>query len=244
MEADTGLDRLLLIDDDVELCELVSEYLAGEGFQVEVVNDGLQGVEKTLSGDFRLVILDVMMPSLNGFEALRRIRRQSSVPVIMLTARGDDVDRIVGLEIGADDYMPKPFNPRELAARIRAVLRRAAQPTRTTGGGDERLAAGDVEMAPAARIVRRGGEIVELTAAEFDLLELFLRSVGQVLRREDLAPQVLGRPYNPFDRSLDMHVSNLRRKLGDRPEGGGRIKAIRGVGYIYAAPGDSHSGEG
>lgn len=229
--------RALLIDDDVELGELVTEYLETEGFQVDVVHDGVQGVQRVVAGGHSVVILDVMLPGLNGFEALRQIRTQSDVPVVMLTARGDDVDRIVGLEIGADDYLPKPFNPRELVARIRAVLRRA-RPTRAVSAVPaEVVRVGDVELDPAARSVRRGGCGVELTAVEFDLLECLLRGAGTVLKRDDLVRSVLGRPHNPFDRSLDMHVSHLRKKLGDHPGGGQRIKSVRSVGYIYAVEG-------
>ena len=226
------MERVLIVDDDVELCELVAEYLTPEGFEVESVHDGERGLERALSGEHVLVVLDVMLPGMNGIEVLRRLRGQSRLPVIILTARGDDVDRIVGLEIGADDYLGKPFNPRELVARIRAVLRRAhpSQPA------SQRILVGDVELDPAARTVRRGGEAVDLTSVEFALLETLLRSAGQVVTREQIAKDVLGRRFMAYDRSIDMHVSKLRRKLGETSGGEERIKTIRGVGYIYARP--------
>ncbi len=244
MDGDGG-PRVLLIDDDVELCELVTEYLSTEGFQIDVVHDGKSGVERAVGGGYRFVILDVMLPGLGGFEALRQIRAQSDVPVIMLTARGDDVDRIVGLEMGADDYLPKPFNPRELVARIGAVLRRTRASGVQTGVPTEPevLKVGDVELDPAARLARRNGLRVDLTAVEFDLLEMLLRGAGKVLRREEMSRQVLGRAHSPFDRSLDMHVSHLRRKLGERRDGGQIIQAVRSVGYVYTLPPQTKRGK-
>ena len=227
------MDRILIIDDDVALCELVTEYLAPLGFEIESVHRGDTGVERAIAGEHSLVVLDVMLPGLNGFEVLRQIRAESKVPVLMLTARGDDVDRIVGLEIGADDYLPKPFNPRELTARIRAILRRtsavepSSQPSIT-------VSVGDVELNSGTRAVSRGGENVELTSVEFDLLERLMRAAGRIVTREELSKQVLGRSSSPFDRSIDMHISNLRKKLGHRTEATERIKTVRGVGYIYA----------
>jgi two-component system response regulator CpxR len=239
------MDRVLVVDDDVELCELVREYLGSEGFEVEAVDNGDDGVEMALSGGHSLVVLDVMLPGINGFEALRRIRAKSQIPVLMLTARGEDVDRIVGLEIGADDYLPKPFNPRELVARIHAILRRVRA---TPGAGSapevrEPIAVGDIEMDFGTRSVRRGGQEVRLTAMEFDVLEVLLSSAGQVVSREDLVRQVLGRIYSPYDRSIDVHVSNLRKKLGHEVDGMERIKAIRQVGYLYAHPGSEQESE-
>ncbi len=227
--------RVLVVDDDVELCDLVSEYLEPEGFAVAAVQTGDQGLERALSGDYSLVVLDVMLPGMNGLDVLRRLRAKSRVPVLILTARGDDVDRIVGLEIGADDYLPKPFNPRELLARIRAILRRA-QGGPGIGAPPEPVVIGDVEIDPGARTVRRGGESVELTAVEFALLEALVRSAGQVITRDQLASAVLGRRFVAYDRSIDMHVSKLRRKLGPQSDGSDRIKTIRGVGYTYARP--------
>jgi two-component system response regulator CpxR len=176
-----------------------------------------------------------MLPGMNGLDVLRRLRAHSRTPVLILTARGDDVDRIVGLEIGADDYLAKPFNPRELLARIRAILRRTQSPP-VGAPGAEKITVADVDIDPAARMVRRSGEPVELTSVEFSLLEMLLRSAGQVVTREQVAHEVLGRQFFPYDRSIDMHVSKLRRKLGDAPGGGERIKTIRGVGYVYARP--------
>jgi two-component system response regulator CpxR len=230
------MERVLIIDDDVELCELVAEYLTPEGFDVEAVHDGVRGLQRAVEGEHALVVLDIMLPGMGGLDVLRSLRRQSRVPVIILTARGDDVDRIVGLEIGADDYVPKPFNPRELLARIRAILRRTQAPAADGSGASEKVTVSDVELDPAARVVRRAGEPVELTSVEFSLLELLLRSAGQVVTREQIAKDVLGRQFLPYDRSIDMHVSKLRRKLGEPPSGGERIKTIRGVGYIYAQP--------
>jgi DNA-binding response OmpR family regulator len=181
------------------------------------------------------VVLDVMLPGINGFEVLRRIRSMSKVPVLLLTARGEDVDRIVGLEIGADDYLPKPFNPRELVARIRAILRRT-KPVRAADGVPEVLSVGDVELDPATRSVLRAGQPVDLTSVEFNLLEVLLREAGRVVTRERLVNAVLSRKFMPFDRSIDMHVSKVRRKLGDSEEDGDHIKTIRGVGYMFARP--------
>jgi DNA-binding response OmpR family regulator len=228
------MDQILIIDDDVALCELVTEYLEPLGFQIESVHRGDAGAERALAGEHSLVVLDVMLPGLNGFEVLRRIRAESKIPVLMLTARGDDIDRIVGLEIGADDYLPKPFNPRELTARIRAILRRTTPEAPIEQALEKRLRVGDVELDSGTRAISRGGENVELTAVEFDLLEKLLRSAGQIVTREELSKQVLGRSSSPFDRSIDMHISNLRKKLGHRVDATERIKTVRGVGYIYA----------
>jgi two-component system response regulator CpxR len=227
---------VLLVDDDTELGELVREYLAREGFSLEVEGDGTRAVERALSGDYDLIVLDVMLPGVSGFDILRHLRAASPVPVLMLTARGDDVDRIVGLELGADDYLSKPFNPRELVARIRAILRRSLHDT--AGDADERLGVDDVEVDVRRHVVRRAGAPVELTAVEFSVLEILLRAAGTVVRRDELARGALGRGLMPFDRSLDVHVSRLRKKLGPRADGGERIRALRAVGYLYAR-GDS-----
>jgi two-component system, OmpR family, response regulator CpxR len=226
--------RVLVIDDDVELCQLLSQYLAEEGFVVEAVHSGLAGVETAISGTHSIVVLDVMLPDVKGFEVLRRIRAKSRVPVLMLTARGDDQDRILGLELGADDYLPKPFNPRELSARIEAVLRRSRPEISTPRpAGADCVCLEDIELDKGARTARRGGKPLDLTAVEFDLLETFLRSAGSVLSREEMVRLVLGREFSPFDRSMDTHVSNLRKKLGTRPDGSERIKGVRGIGYLY-----------
>jgi two-component system response regulator CpxR len=230
------VDRILVIDDDIELCSLVSEYLAPEGFQLEAVHQGNRGLERALSGEHALVVLDVMLPNLNGFEVLRRIRDKSRIPVLLLTARGEDVDRIVGLEIGADDYLPKPFNPRELVARIRAILRRTKAGERAGAAPEPILHVADVELDPATRTVRQSGKPVELTSVEFNLLHALLREAGRVVPRERLVDIVLSRKFSPFDRSIDMHVSKIRKKLGDSEGGMDHIKTVRGVGYIFARP--------
>jgi len=229
------MDRILIVDDDTELCGLVQEYLTAEGFTLQAAYDGESGLQQALTNEYALVVLDVMLPGINGFEVLRRIRSVSKIPVLLLTARGEDVDRIVGLEIGADDYLPKPFNPRELVARIRAVLRRA-KPAKPADAVPEILSVGDVELDPATRTVQRAGQPVELTSVEFNLLEVLLREAGRVVTRERLVNAVLSRKFMPFDRSIDMHVSKVRRKLGDSDESGDHIKTIRGVGYMFARP--------
>jgi DNA-binding response OmpR family regulator len=228
--------RVLLVDDDVELAELVREYLEREGLRLDAEVDGAGAAERAVSGEYQLTILDVMLPGASGFDLLRRIRAVSRTPVLMLTARGDDVDRIVGLELGADDYLPKPFNPRELVARIRAILRRAGDddPRAIGDRGPARLVVDDIEMDLGRRVVRRSGMPIDLTAVEFHLLEILLGAAGSVVRRHDLAQTVLGRALGPFDRSLDVHVSRLRKKLGPRRDGRERITTLRAVGYLYA----------
>ena len=230
----TDMNRIIIIDDDEELCELVSEYLTVEGFEVSSVNDGESGLAAALSGEYDMAILDVMLPKMNGFDVLRNLRLESKLPVIMLTARGDDMERIVGLEIGADDYLPKPFNPRELAARLRAILRRAAG-DESEGSSDttEKISVDGVELTPASRVVTVDGVEINLTSVEFELLRALLSEAGKVVRKEDLSESVLERKLSAFDRSLDMHISNLRKKLGTRSDGSDRIKTIRSVGYIY-----------
>jgi two-component system response regulator CpxR len=229
------MDRILVIDDDVELCNLVGEYLEAEGFRVESVHDGERGLQRALAGEHVLVVLDVMLPGVNGFEVLRRVRNSSRIPVLLLTARGEDVDRIVGLEIGADDYLPKPFNPRELVARIHAILRRT-RPVEPGAQPGEVLRVGDIELDPATRSVRQAGKPVELTSVEFNLLQVLLGEAGRVVTREHLTDAVLSRKFSPFDRSIDMHVSKVRKKLGDSEGATGHIKTVRGVGYIFARP--------
>ncbi len=220
---------ILLIDDDTDLCELLVDYLANDGFTVESVHDGQLGLERARSGQHGLIVLDVMLPHLNGFELLRTLRQHSFVPILMLTARGDDIDRIVGLEMGADDYLAKPFNPRELVARIRAIQRRAAAPNLPS----EALCVGDVELHSERRTVHCAGQPLNLTGVELVLLEQLLRAAPQALSRDALCSAALGRPYSPLDRSIDTHVSNLRKKLGPRSDGGERIIAVRSVGYAY-----------
>jgi two-component system response regulator CpxR len=225
--------RILVVDDDVELCELVEQYLKSQGFQIDAVHDGSAGVERALSGVYSLVILDVMLPGIRGFEVLRQIRTKSTLPVIMLTAHGEDVDRIVGLELGADDYLPKPYNPRELAARIHAVLRRTAAGPATDLLTPFTILLDDIRLDTRARSARHKTRDIELTSAEFELLALFFKSPGQVLSRDELVRTALGRDLEPSDRSLDVHISNLRKKLGACPDGTERIRAIRNVGYVY-----------
>lgn len=234
-EAATGQRaRILLADDDEELCDMLGAYLAIEGFSVESVHDGDAALKRARTGGVDLVILDVMMPGRDGFDVLRRLREASVVPVLMLTARGGDVDAIVGLELGADDYLPKPCNPRLLVARMRAILRRAAPDP----GAPASRTVGDLELHPGARRVRLGGELLELTSTEFSVLAVLVKQVGRVTEKGVLSREALGRELTRYDRSLDMHISNLRRKLGSLPGGGERIETIRGVGYLYRLPED------
>jgi two-component system response regulator CpxR len=226
------MERVLVVDDDAELCRLVTRYLAREGFETNWAPNGATGMERALAGVYSLIMLDVMMPDSNGFDVLRCIRQRSRTPVLMLTARGDTHDRIRGLEMGADDYLPKPFDPAELVARIRAILRRSARPVPVA----EVLAAGDIELDGGSRSARRAGILLDLTTVEFDLLAALMRSAGTTVSREDLVRHVLGREFSPFDRSIDTHVCNLRRKLGPLENGGERIKGVRGAGYLYAVP--------
>ncbi|HKL26360.1 MAG TPA: response regulator transcription factor [Desulfuromonadales bacterium] len=228
------MDRILVIDDDIELGELLTDYLTGQGFQVTTVHEGRRGAEQALAGAWDLIVLDVMLPGMDGFDVLRRIRGGSRVPVIMLTARGDDIDRIVGLELGADDYLPKPFNPRELVARIRAIQRRTEAGLQVAADPPAELTIGDITLCPSSRQVRRHGENLELTSVEFTLLEVLMARAGQVVDRETLVEKVLGRRLSAYDRSIDVHVSALRRKLGQHVDGNERIRTIRGVGYLYA----------
>jgi DNA-binding response OmpR family regulator len=219
--------RVLLIDDDVELSGMVAEYLAVEGFETSVVHNGEEGVAAALSGDYSAVILDVMMPRLSGIEVLRRVRQSSQIPVIMLTAKGDDIDRVVGLEMGADDYIPKPYFPRELLARLRAILRRAPTPAAAAPKPDQ-LSLGPLTLWPLQRRAEQDGRPLELTASEFNLLEILMRSGEEVASKEQLSLQGLGRHHEAYDRSVDVHMSNLRQKLGAT---GVEIETVRGIGY-------------
>ena len=220
---------LLIIDDDAELCALLAEFLAREGFSLVSEHDGQKGLDMALEGDYALVVLDLMLPSLDGFAVMKQLRARSRVPVLMLTARGEDVDRIVGLELGADDYLAKPFNPRELVARIRAILRRAQAPSKG------RLEINGVTIDPGARSVTCDGHEIEMTTLEFDILEVLMRAAGRVVSRDALMESMYNRKATPFDRSIDMHVSHLRRKLeSDRA----LIKTVRGVGYQFCRPED------
>jgi len=219
---------VLLVDDDVELCSSLKRLLGMDGFDVNAVHDGESGVRQALGEKYELVILDVMLPGGDGRKVLRRIRLTSQVPVIMLTARGDEADRIAGLERGADDYLPKPFNPRELVARMRAILRR-----KSGSAPQEILKIGDLQIDCGKRTVARSGRDVALTGAEFDILLLLVRSAGKVLSREEIAEAALGRPIGFLDRSVDNHVSNLRKKLGTHVREVERIQNVRGTGYVY-----------
>lgn len=232
------MSRILIIDDDFELCELLAEYVKPEGFEITSVHDGEQGLDKALTqkGLYDLIVLDIMLPGMNGFEVLQKLRSQVDTPVLMLTARDEEVDRIVGLEMGADDYLPKPFNPRELIARARAILRRTGDRHDRIFSVPEVISVGDIEMDTGSRIVRREGQKVELTSVEFGFLELLLRAAGHVVSREQLAESVLGRSLTAFDRSVDVHLSSLRKKLGHRFGELERIKTVRGAGYVYVNP--------
>jgi two-component system response regulator CpxR len=227
------MSRVLIVDDDQGLVSLLQRFLQNEGFLVYAVFDHRSGLEAALTGEYDVVILDVMLPGGSGFELLQSLRAQSRIPVILLTARGEAVDRILGLEIGADDYVPKPFDPRELVARIRAVLRRSLE-SRNDDSGDESLSVGDISLSLLSRTALCNGVSVELTGAEFNMLELLLRRAGMVVTREELAQAALGRPLSAFDRSVDVHVSRLRKKLGCVPGGEERIRPVRGIGYFYA----------
>jgi DNA-binding response OmpR family regulator len=227
---------VLLIDDDTELSKLLEEYLQSEQFELHAAHDGPSGLDKALTNHYSAVVLDVMLPGMSGLDVLKQLRQKSSVPVLMLTARGSELDRILGLELGADDYLPKPFNPRELVARLRAILRRATGSGASVSSQPVHLAG--VELHPESRSVTCNGKAVNLTGAEFDLLYTFLRNPGKIISREDLTQAALGRPMSPMDRSIDVHVSNLRRKLGPYEGEQERVKAIRGSGYVYLLPGE------
>ena len=219
---------ILLADDDTELCGLLSEYFETEGFNVRTAHDGKAALDEARKPGLDLVVLDVMMPEMNGMDVLKELRKESRLPVIMLTARGDDMDRILGLELGADDYVPKPCNPRELLARIRAVMRRAQ------GVADHGvLNVDDLELRQGSRMLFKAGSQVELTSTEFSILQTLLQHQGEVVSKRDLYVSALGREPVPHDRSVDMHVSNLRRKLGPDDDGNNRIETIRGIGYQF-----------
>jgi len=223
--------KLLLVDDDVELAELLQDYLEEEGFAVALAHDGAAGVAAALSGQYALVVLDVMMPRMDGIEALGRIRMHSRVPVLMLTAKGDDLDRVTGLELGADDYVPKPCTPRELVARIRAILRRTQGAKRSAEGVAEAVAVGALVVYPATRRATWDGRPLDLTSTEFSLLELLARNAGRVVNKSELSEQGLGRPLARFDRGVDVHVSSLRQKLSLARAGAALIVTVRGKGY-------------
>ena len=219
---------ILVVDDDERLRELVAEYLGGRGFTVVTAEDGERGLEAIRSSSIDMVVLDVMLPGLDGFEVMREIRKFSRIPVVMLTARGDETDRIVGLEIGADDYLPKPFNPRELLARIQAVLRRVEAPR------DEEpalLTAGPIQIDPDRRTVTLDGSPVDFTTTEFEILRTLVANAGRVISRERLMELARGEDFASFERSVDVHISHIRRKLGDDPRHPSFVKTVRGIGY-------------
>ncbi len=222
---------MLLVDDDITFCKLLAEYMASEGFHVESVHSGNAALARLREDTFDMTILDVMMPEKSGLDVLRELREFSNTPILMLTARGEEVDRIVGLEIGADDYVGKPCNPREIVARVRAILRRGEQETHAQQA--DVVVVGDVEMRLGERVVLRSGEVVDLTSTEYDVLAVLLRNAGHVVEKAKVAETVLRRKLGPYDRSIDMHVSRLRRKLGSLGDGLERIKTVRGVGYQY-----------
>jgi two-component system response regulator CpxR len=232
------MTSVLLIDDDSELTRLLEEYLQEEQLQLDAAHDGRDGLEKALNHSYSVVVLDVMLPGMSGLDVLKQLRQKSSVPVLMLTARGSELDRILGLELGADDYLAKPFNPRELVARIRAILRRTTGAAAPPALNAQPLRLADVELHSESRSVVCSGRPVTLTGAEFDLLAAFLRQPGKIISREELTQSALARPMSPMDRSIDVHVSNLRRKLGPYDGQQERIKAIRGSGYVYLLPGE------
>lgn len=228
------MKHILIIDDDVELCELLEEYLSAEGFIISKVHDGLEGKNKVIKGNYDLVILDVMLPHMNGFDILRAIREHSLIPVIMLTARGEEVDKIVGLEMGADDYLSKPFNARELLARIKAVFRRSEIKEILNENISKKINVGDICLDVNARTVKQNSNMLNFTGVEFQLLEILLKNAGSVVEKQTLSENVLGRKLSYDDRSIDVHISKIRRKLGHNSGGTERIRTIRGVGYLYA----------
>jgi len=223
------MTKVLLIDDDIELTVLLSEFLTQEGFVVETTVDGRIGVAEAMSYSTDLIVLDIMMPRMNGIEVLRKIRQVSDVPVLMLTARGDDIDRISGLNLGADDYVSKPCSPGELAARIRAILRRSGRSERD--GSVEEIMTGELVLYPSNRRAEWRGSQLELTGTEFNLLEVLVRSAGQLVSKQEISLRAFGKPLTAFDRRIDVHISSIRQKLGARPDGQSWIQAVRGRGY-------------
>ena len=225
------MSKLLLVDDDIELTELLSAFLKLEGFEVQTANNGMEAL-KILNETHQLVLMDIMMPVLNGIETLKEIRKRSNVPVMMLTAKGDDIDRVLGLELGADDYLPKPFNDRELVARIRAILRRSVSPSNNVDDTKEILSFENVTLYLTRQTAMYDEKNLNLTDYEFKILQRLIESKGDIVTREELSLEVLGKTLSPFDRSLDMHISNLRRKLPERESKLPWFKTLRGKGYL------------
>ena len=233
------MDQILLADDDTELCVLLSEYLDAENFQVTSVHDGETAIQYALNNHYDVMILDIMMPRLSGLEVLKRLQDKVQMPILMLTARGDDIDRILGLEMGADDYLPKPCNPRELVARLRAILRRTTQ-TQGTQIDDQQESVsiiGDLTLDRSNRTVKIMQRIINLTSTEFNVLDSLIKQAGQVVDKETLTEESLLRKLTVYDRSIDMHLSKIRKKLGSHADGSQRIKTIRGTGYLYTLTG-------
>lgn len=222
------MSRVLLVDDDSDLTELLTEYLSAEGLEVNRMPDGESGVQEILSNQYDVVVLDSMMPKMNGLDVLKTVRAQSSVPIIMLTAKGDDIDRIIGLEMGADDYVPKPCTPRELLARINAILRRAHSQADQSNTPNS-ISVSNITLYPAKRQASIGDAPLELTSTEFNLLEVLMRHAGQVVSKETLSIEALDRKLAKFDRSIDVHISSIRHKLGDAS----LIQTVRGLGYLF-----------
>ena len=222
------MSKVLLIDDDVELTMLLQEYLTEEGYDVATDADGRAAIAAAAANTVDIIVLDIMMPRMNGIEVLQRIRKLSQIPVLMLTARGDDIDRISGLNLGADDYVPKPCSPGELAARLRAILRRTHQPA---AASIDAVKAGRLVIHPGKRSAEWCGEPLELTGTEFGLLEVLARNAGQLVSKQDISKQAFGKPLTPFDRRIDVHISSVRQKLGLREDGQSWIQSVRGLGY-------------
>ena len=224
--------KLLMIDDDTGLCELLSEYLSAQGFSVQTSHDGQQGLELALQNDYALILLDVMLPSIDGFEVLKQLRQSKLTPVIMLTAKGEDFDRIFGLELGADDYIPKPFNHRELLARVKAITRRIEHINSVSNNTNKKLSLNGITINFAAREASINNSPLTLTGTEYEILALLIKHAPDVISKEQISEEVLGRRLASFDRSIDMHVSNIRKKIAEHIAGE-KIKTIRGTGYVF-----------
>lgn len=225
--------KLLLVDDDKELCSMLQSYLVQEGFAVDTIHSGDGVLDKVLENDYDLVVLDIMLPGLSGFEVLKILRETSSIPVLMLTARGEDVDSVIGLELGADDYLAKPCSPRVLVAHIRAILRRSIS-AKEENDSDTLLSVGNIELYPQSRTVYREKDPVPLTSTEFTILETLMKNAGNIVKKNDLSEIALGRKLAHYDRSLDVHISNVRKKLGFISDSSDRIRTIRNVGYLFS----------
>ncbi len=224
--------EILIIDDDIELCNLLTDFLSREGFSCSFEHHGNSGLQRIREQRFELVILDVMLPGMDGMATLREIRLTSEVPVIMLTARGEESDRITGLELGADDYLPKPFNPRELSARIKAILRRF-QNNKAETRNHKVLESEGIKLDPSSRTLYLNDKPQKITSIEFEFLAVLMKHAGEIVTRETLSKEVLDREFSPLDRSIDVHIGQLRKKIGPRENGDQRIKTVRGTGYIF-----------